>query len=155
MSRLTSADLITRAEITDTAFAYCRGVDRCDYDLLIDLFTSDAVFDYGHGRVTQGHEALAALFREATGRYTSTSHHCSTVAFHEIDGDYARTTSYIYAFHDDSRADRQVHIWGCYEDQWRNEDVRWRISERKVRVAGFRTTSSDELPDRFERYARG
>ena len=154
MSRLTSADLVARAEITDTAYAYCHGVDRRDFDLLIDLFTADAAFDYGHGQITRGHDDLRALFAESTGRYTATSHHCSTVAFHELGGDRARTTSYVYAFHEDARSDRQVHVWGCYEDQWRNEADRWRITERKVRVAGYRTTTADELPDRFERYHR-
>jgi ketosteroid isomerase-like protein len=155
MSRLSSADLIARAEITDTAYANSRGVDRCDYDLLIYLITTDAVLYYGNGRITQGHEALRGLFHEATGKYTSTNHHCSTVAFHELTDTYARTTTYVYAFHDDSTGDRHVHVWGNYEDQWRNEDDRWRITERTVRVAGVKTTQSEEIPDRFELFVRG
>jgi hypothetical protein len=155
MTRLGTAELLARAEITDTLHAYSRGVDRCDIDLLSDLFTADGSFDYGHGVVTTGREALRALFVAATGRYTATSHHVSTTSFLQLADGRAETISYVYAFHDNAEQDRHLHVWGCYEDVLVDEGDRWRIRYRKVRVAGVRTTSSEELPERFERYARG
>ncbi|HEX7304840.1 nuclear transport factor 2 family protein [Lentzea sp.] len=154
MTRLTSADLVARAEISDTLHAYSRGVDRCDIDLLADLFTEDGSFDYGHGNVTAGRDALRALFTTATGRYTATSHHVSTVSFLHVGNGTARTIAYVYAFHDNTEQDRHLHIWGCYEDELVDEGDRWRIKTRKVRVAGVKTTGSEPLPDRFQRYAR-
>lgn len=152
MTRLTADDLIARAEIADTLHAYSRGVDRRDIDLLADLFTTDASFDYGHGNVTTGRESLRALFVAATGKYLATSHHVSTISYLRLDTTSASTISYVYAFHD--TGDVHFHIWGCYEDELVDDGERWRIAARKVRTAGASTGASDVLPERFERYAR-
>ncbi len=152
MGRLTPQDLVSRAEIADTLHAYSRGVDRRDIDLLADLFTEDATFDYGHGRITQGRDDLRALFIASTGKYTATSHHVSTIAYLRLDAESATTLTYVYAFHD--TGENHLHIWGCYEDELVDDGDRWRIASRRVRPVGARTTSSEELPERFERYAR-
>jgi ketosteroid isomerase-like protein len=153
--RLTADDLVVRAEIADTLHAYSRGVDRCDVDLLTDLFTEDGVFDYGHGNLTRGRAALRELFLAATGRYDATSHHCSTIGYVSVADGRASTITYVYAFHDNLAQDRHLHVWGNYEDELVDEGDRWRIARRAVRVAGARTTTSEALPERFERYARG
>ena len=127
-------------------------MDRCDLDLLANLFTTDGTFDYGHGNVTAGRDALRGLFAAATGRYTATSHHVSTISFLHVGDGTARTIAYVYAFHDN--AERHLHVWGCYEDELVDDGDRWRIKARKVRVAGTKTTASDQLPDRFQRYDR-
>lgn len=155
MARLTSDDLVARAEISDTLHAYSRGVDRRDIDLLANLFTEDGVFDYGHGKVTRGRSGLRELFLAATGKYNATSHHCSTIAFVSLDGGRANTITYVYAFHDNAEQDLHLHVWGCYEDALVDEGDRWRIATRRVRIAGAKSTASQELPERFERYARG
>jgi len=154
MTRLTAEDLVARAEISDTLHAYSRGVDRCDIDLLADLFTEDGTFDYGHGNTTTGREALRGLFEAATGRYTATSHHVSTISYLHVGEGAAHTITYVYAFHDNAEQNRHLHIWGCYEDDLVDDGDRWRITTRKVRVAGTKTTSSEQLPERFQRYDR-
>lgn len=154
MARLTADDLVARAEIADTLHAYSRGVDRRDIDLLADLFTEDGAFDYGHGNVTRGRAALRELFVAATGRYDATSHHCSTISYLSLADGRARTITYVYAFHDNVEQDLHLHVWGCYEDDLVDEGDRWRIATRRVRIAGVRSTGSEALPERFERYAR-
>ncbi|MEV0153773.1 nuclear transport factor 2 family protein [Micromonospora sp. NPDC050686] len=149
------AELRDRARIADTLHAYSRGVDRVDIDLLLDLFTEDATFDYGHGNVTRGRAALAGLFRAATGRYTATNHHCSTISYLELGEGRAQTITYVYAFHQNTDSDLQLHVWGNYEDCLVDEGDRWRIRARRVRVAGVKTVAAEQVPDRFERYARG
>ncbi|QYJ03606.1 nuclear transport factor 2 family protein [Nocardioides panacisoli] len=150
-----AAELAARVDIADTVYAYSRGIDRCDFALLADLFTEDATFDYGHGNVTRGRDALGELFRGATGRYTATNHHCSTINYLRLDAGRAETITYVYAFHENSETDLQLHVWGNYEDVLVDEGDRWRIAERRVRIAGVRTTGGEPLPERFERYARG
>lgn len=152
MSRLTAHDLVSRAEIADTLHAYSRGVDWRDIELLADLFTEDASFDYGHGNIHRGREALRSLFVAATGKYTATSHHVSTIAYLRLDDSTASTITYVYAFHD--TGETHFHVWGCYEDELIDDGDRWRIAARKVRTAGARTTPSEPLPERFERYGR-
>ncbi|WP_285729817.1 nuclear transport factor 2 family protein [Nocardiopsis sp. ATB16-24] len=148
-------ELLDRSRIADTLHAYSRGVDRCDIDLLVDLFTEDARFDYGHGNITRGREALTELFKAATGRYTATNHHCSTINHLSLGEGRAETITYVYAFHENTETDLQLHVWGNYEDRLVDEGDRWRIEERRVRIAGVKTVSGEELPDRFERYLRG
>jgi 3-phenylpropionate/cinnamic acid dioxygenase small subunit len=155
MPRLTTDDLLARSEISDTLHAYSRGIDRCDFDLLADLFTQDASFDYGHGNVTRGRASLRELFVAATGRYDATSHHCSTIAYLFVADGRASTITYVYAFHDNAEQDLHLHVWGNYEDELVDEGDKWRIASRKVRVAGVRSTASEAIPERFERYARG
>lgn len=155
MNPTTLNELLDRARIADTLHAYSRGVDRCDIDLLVDLFTEDADFDYGHGNITRGRSALADLFRASTGRYTATNHHCSTINHLSLGQGRAETITYVYAFHENSETDRQLHVWGNYEDRLIDEGDRWRIEERRVRIAGVKTVSGEGLPDRFERYLRG
>lgn len=152
MSRVTPEQLVARAEIADTLNAYSRGVDRRDIGLLADLFTADATFDYGHGNVTRGRENLRDLFIAATGRYIATSHHVSTINYVRLDEASAETITYVYAFHD--TGDAHFHVWGCYEDELVDDGDRWRIAARRVRPAGAKTTTTESLPDRFERYAR-
>lgn len=116
------------------------------------LFTADATFDYGHGNVTQGRENLRGLFVAATGKYTATSHHVSTINYVRMDDGTASTITYVYAFHD--TGDAHFHVWGCYEDELVDDGDRWRIAARRVRPAGAKTTTTETLPDRFERYPR-
>lgn len=148
-------ELLERSHIADTLHAYSRGVDRRDIDLLVDLFAEDATFDYGHGNLTRGRIALADLFRESTGRYTATNHHCSTINYLSLSEGRAETITYVYAFHENTATDLQLHVWGNYEDRLVDEGDRWRIKERRVRIAGVKTLSGEEVPDRFERYLRG
>lgn len=156
---MTSTDVDLRAlqdrvSILETIHAYCDHVDRADIDSLVELFTDDAVFDYGHGTVFTGRDALRSLFEDRLGRYVATNHHCSTERVLSYDGEQAQTVVYVYAFHEDAVNQAHVHVWGRYEDTMLNQDGRWRISERRVRVAGVETTPADTLPERFERYSR-
>ncbi|WP_190394196.1 nuclear transport factor 2 family protein [Nocardiopsis quinghaiensis] len=155
MNPTTLHELLDRSRIADTLHAYSRGVDRRDIDLLVDLFAEDATFDYGHGNLARGRSALADLFRESTGRYTATNHHCSTISYLSLSEGRAETITYVYAFHENTTADLQLHVWGNYEDRLTDEGDRWRIEERRVRIAGVKTLSGEELPNRFERYLRG
>ncbi|MDP3968728.1 MAG: nuclear transport factor 2 family protein [Nocardioides sp.] len=154
MTDIEFSELRDRARIADTLHAYSRGVDRVDIDLLLDLFTEDAAFDYGHGNTTHGRENLAELFRAAVSRYTATNHHCSTISYLTLADGRAQTITYVYAFHQNSETDLQLHVWGNYEDTLVDEGDRWRISQRRVRVAGVKTAGAEAVPDRFEQYAR-
>lgn len=156
---MTSTDVDLRAlqdrmRILDTVHAYSDHVDRADIDSLVDLFTEDAVFDYGHGTRFTGRDALRELFLDRLGRYAATNHHCSTERVLSYDGTRAETIVYVYAFHEDAVNELHVHVWGRYEDTMVRQDDTWRIAERRVRVAGVETVPAGALPERFERYSR-
>lgn len=147
-------ELQDRALIGDVLAAYCDLVDRCDVDGLTRLFTDDAVLDLGRGVTVEGSVQLRALLLDRIGRWTTTSHHGSTVCVQAYDGATAATTSYVYAFHDHPADDRTMHLWGRYEDELVRGADRWRISYRRLRVAGVREQASSRVPERFERFAR-
>ncbi|WP_185996661.1 nuclear transport factor 2 family protein [Nocardioides campestrisoli] len=146
--------LLARQQVTDTLHEYSRHVDTCDVDALVGIFTEDAVFDYGHGRVFTGRKTLDGLFREVLAKYAATNHHCSTTTFLALDAETAETITYVYAFHDSGPGGQHVHVWGRYEDRLVREADRWRIAQRRVRVAGVETGDSQPVPERFERYQR-
>ena len=47
-----------------------------------------------------------------------------------------------------------MQLWGRYEDELVAAQGRWLIRARRLLVAGVRESTSQELPDRFERYPR-
>ena len=146
--------LLDRTAIVETIHAYCDHVDRADLNALVDLFTEDAVFDYGNGNTFEERNALMALFNDRLSIYQATNHHCSTERILQYDGISAETVAYVYAFHETHTTNKHVHVWGRYEDTFRNDDGTWRIQQRRVRVAGVETTDAEPLPNRFERYQR-
>jgi ketosteroid isomerase-like protein len=131
-------DLLQRAEdeaaITRLLYAYCDAVDANRTDEIIALFTADAVFDLGYGRVYTGQAELAELFSHLDV-YRATSHDLSTVVIDFDDDDTARCRSHVYAFH--LRADNgaPVHLWGRYTDVVVRVGGNWALARRQLRAA--------------------
>jgi ketosteroid isomerase-like protein len=132
------ADLRSRradeAAITRLLYAYCDAVDANRTDEIVALFTADAVFDFGYGRIYTGATELAALFGQLDV-YRATSHDLSTVVIDFDDQDTARCRSHVYAFH--LRADNgaPVHLWGRYSDVVIRRSGGWAIARRCLRAA--------------------
>jgi ketosteroid isomerase-like protein len=131
-------DLVQRladeAAITRLLCAYCDAVDANRADEIVALFTPDAVFDLGYGRVYTGPVELARLFGQL-GFYRATSHDLSTVVIDFDDDDTARCRSHVYAFH--LRADNgaPVYLWGRYNDVVVRAGGTWAIARRQLRAA--------------------
>lgn len=132
---------------------YCWFVDRVDIDAVIDLFTRDARFDLGFGRVFSGRDELRRLY-ERLDVYTGTSHHVTNPRI-DVDGDAASARSGIYAYH--HRHDGStLSLWGVYTDELVREGDRWLIRRRALRASLEEGGRPDE--DRgahFERLPRG
>jgi ketosteroid isomerase-like protein len=146
--------LLDRTAIVEVIHAYCDHVDRVDVDALVDLFTEDAVLDYGNSALFEGRAALRDLFGNRLGVDRATNHHCSTERVLAYDGTTAETVAYVYAFHEVLETGQHLHVWGRYEDSFRLDGDTWRISSRRIRVAGVETNDGQALPTRFERYER-
>jgi ketosteroid isomerase-like protein len=94
---------------------YCWYVDRLDVDAVIDLFSDDAVFDLGQGRIHEGHAGLRELYRRLDV-YTATSHHITNPRI-DVRGDVATARSGIYAHH--VRHDgTTMSLWGSTSTSW-------------------------------------
>ena len=120
--------------ITRLLYAYCDAVDSNRSEDIVALFTPDAVFDLGYGRVYTGSDDLMRMFA-ALDFYRATSHDLSTVVI-DFDGDdTARCRSHVYAFHLRADGGEPVHLWGRYTDTVVRSGGGWLISRRALRAA--------------------
>jgi ketosteroid isomerase-like protein len=140
-------------DIANLLADYCWHVDRLDVDAVVDLFTAEATFDLGLGRVHSGHDGLRSLYRRLQV-YAATSHHVSNsriVAGQET----ATARSGLYAHH--VRHDGStMTLWGVYTDELVRVDGRWLIDRRALRAsAESGGRPEDGHPTQFEVLPRG
>ena len=122
------------AAITRLLYAYCDAVDANRTADIVGLFTADAVFDFGYGRLYTGPAELAGLFGQLDS-YSATSHDLSAVVIEFDDDDTARCRSHVYAFHLRADTGAPVHLWGRYSDVVVRSGGTWAIARRQLRAA--------------------
>jgi ketosteroid isomerase-like protein len=130
---------------------YCWHVDRRDVEAVLGLFTPDAAFDLGFGRIHRGRVELRRMY-ERLDAYTATSHHVAGPRI-DLTGDTARVRAALYAFH--RRPDNsELHLWGVYLDRLVRVGDSWLIDHRALRASaesggipeGGRATRFEPLP---------
>ena len=153
----TVGTLQDRAAIEELLYNYCRFVDAVDVPAIVALFTDDATFDMGHGRVISRPE-FGRLFESMT-RYSATSHHLSNISISSLGEDVARVESVLYAFHRIADTAEEIHLWGRYSDEVVRHDGVWRVRSRRLRAAAEKTfpVREDPLPiyELIDRTGRG
>jgi hypothetical protein len=153
-------ELWDREQVRATLARYCRGIDRCDADLLISAYHADAHDDHG---VFRGSPAAFVEWAIAglTSVPQSTTHQLTDVMV-EVAGDVARAESRFLGAHvaDDASGALVVHEFhGRYLDvlTWRSGE--WRIADRRTLYdwtesrTGRRVHAADD--PRFAHGARG
>lgn len=123
-----------RVRIEHLMGAYCEYVDRNQQEALLGLFTEDAVFDFGFGRVYRGRSELRDLF-ERLGINDATSHHLSNLHITFESDDVARCEAVVYAYHRRRGSGDEVHLWGRYSDELRRTGEDWQFARRSLRAA--------------------
>ncbi|MEM8725412.1 MAG: nuclear transport factor 2 family protein [Pseudomonadota bacterium] len=135
----TTQTLADRIAIEDVLARYCRGIDRCDAEELEQVFTEDALIDYGDGPKPR-EETIAGLM-EGLGAMRLTHHNIGNVIC-RIAGDRAKTETYCVALHilpsdasPDHEGDIEMVVGGRYLDTLiKVENAlgahEWRIAER-------------------------
>jgi ketosteroid isomerase-like protein len=144
-------ELLDRARIADTIYAFCDYCNSGDVEGVVSLFTEDGIFDLGGGATHNGRGELTDMFTDRFALYTTTTFNCSGVRLVRYDGSTAETHTYLYGVHDAADSDRQMHVWGRYEDIMVNESGVWRFQRRDLCVSGLNLTDLQEVPRRFER----
>jgi 3-phenylpropionate/cinnamic acid dioxygenase small subunit len=134
--------------VRETLFAYARRVDAGDLDGVLELFSEDAVADYGLGRPRHGRDQLAPLLHGLRASCVATSHHVSNVVVRELAGGVASAQAYVVAWH--LLTDGELLVLGRYEDELRPATDGWLITRRRLVVHG----GGPDLPP-FPRLARG
>jgi ketosteroid isomerase-like protein len=123
-----------RAAVVDTVNRYATALDARDWALLDEVFTPDAVGDYGGGEL-KGREALRGMVRRMLGGSGPSQH---LLANHrvELDGDAARCVCQVRAFSAGTgpSAGRSYELLGEYRDQLVRTPEGWRIARREMRI---------------------
>lgn len=134
-----TSHLAARAAIADVIAVYCHAIDRRRWGLMDRLFHDDATYSFGPINGTW--REFVAIARSMIDPLPSTHHQLGQTAF-EIDGDEARTETYMTATHlvpADAAADGvfpgrgqayEVVIAGRYVDRFERRSGQWRIADR-------------------------
>jgi hypothetical protein len=89
--------LLNREDIRNVVSQYCRAFDRCDAELLGDVYWPDGMHEHGSFRGT-GAEFVAFTMPKI-GKYSIKSQHTINNFYFDIEGDVANVESYVTAFH--------------------------------------------------------
>ena len=124
-----TALIADRLAIGDVLARYCRGIDRCDADELRRVVSADARIDYGAGAQPRDgaiDQLLAAL------RAMRMTHHSIANTIIEIEGDVARSETYVAAVHILGLPGQWIEmvVGGRYLDRFARAPDGWRIAER-------------------------
>ena len=118
-------------EIRDVIYRYCRGIDRCDYDLVRSCYHPDAIDD--HGDFRGGVEDFIAFVQQGLPRFERTMHFIGNALIEPV-GDLARVESYIVAHHhlaeSRTKPERDYTVGLRYVDDFERRDGEWRIAAR-------------------------
>lgn len=152
-------ELVDRGEIHDVLMRYCRGVDRCDEDVLKSVYHDDSYDDHGYWR-GNGHEFATFVVDRLMTANQSTTHSVTNVLI-DLDGDSARSESQVMVTLVRRGEPTMVDLMGArYLDKFTRRDGIWRIAERTVVLDWHRCEQWQEgnspMPlDGFQRGARG
>ncbi len=130
-------ELADREAIRDCLHRYCRGVDRCDEEMLRSAYWKDAHDD--HVVFAGTREELIAWVMPLLAAREATTHTLSNVII-RLDGDRADSESYFQGYHV-VRVDGALRAnlqGGRYLDRLERRGGEWRIAARKVVVDWFR-----------------
>ncbi|GBD14763.1 hypothetical protein HRbin25_00645 [bacterium HR25] len=126
-------ELLDRQAIYDCLVRYCRGIDRCDAELVRSVYHPDAYDDHGPFFRGSGYE-FADKVVGMLQRYKCTTHFIGNHRV-ELDGDVAYAETYVIAYHRFQRRDGREYDFvfaGRYIDRFERRDGEWKIAHRVV-----------------------
>lgn len=124
-------ELLDKEEIRQVMYAYARGTDRCQPDLIRDAYHSDAWDDHGNFAGGREHVVETIVGRGATAPVSM--HHLGNVLI-ELQGDGANVETYFMAcqvLEREGRTYTRIRA-GRYLDRFERREGRWRVARRRV-----------------------
>lgn len=125
------AMLLAEREIRAVMTRYCRGIDRCDEDLVRSAYHRESSYD-NHGIYQgDGYEFAAWVVPMLRAAYASTMHFLGNSHI-ELAESTAAVETYFIAYHVVAQP-QQVHVFGGrYADRFECRDGEWKIAHRTV-----------------------
>lgn len=124
--------VLDRAEITETIYRYCRGVDRGDEELTRSTYQPDAIDSHGPFQGL-GYDFAAVCAKKIPAERLGVQHLVGNISI-ELDGDVARVESYFVAsFRLRDQQNVIGQMGGRYLDRFeRRADGPWLVARRTV-----------------------
>lgn len=144
-------ELADREAIRDCLFRYCRGIDRCDADLLRSAYWPDALDSHAvPGKAPQPAYDFIERVMPKLVQMRRTQHQISNCLI-RITTDKADVESYFLSVHQEERAGQleDVLVAGRYLDRFARRAGEWRIAHRHVLIDWFK------VGDRSSDWAKG
>ena len=122
--------LLDKQAIHEVVLRYCRGIDRCDRELVRDCYWPDATDEHG-SFVGSRDEYVAWVFDRMLPRYAMTMHFIGNVLI-DLDGDRAKCEAYGMAMHrtGSDKPEHNLRTGFRYVDDFARRDDQWRIARR-------------------------
>lgn len=125
-------ELLDKQEIHEVLMRYCRGIDRCDEELLRGVYHPDAADN--HGLFVGKAADFIPWALKGLERDLNTKHYVTNELI-ELHGDIAYVESYVLAVH--HRVAKEgglvgLVIAGRYIDRFERRGGVWKIADRKV-----------------------
>jgi hypothetical protein len=122
-------NLLDRQAILDCLNRYNRGVDRCDEELLLSAYHSDAT--ECHGTFTGPPAEFARSIRPAQQSWAGSQHHITNHLV-QIEDDVAHAETYFLVVSQRRGEDTAGFVGGRYLDRLERREGEWRIALRVV-----------------------
>ena len=134
----TSSRIGDRRQITELFYEYASRFDRNEPEAVSELFTSDAVIDYGPElEPIVGRDAIAPRIAVGLAEiFAATSHHVSNMSIEFEDDDTACAIAYVYAWHKYRDGSPDGYLWGQYHNRVRRTAAGWKFTELVLKAPG-------------------
>ena len=150
-------DVNDRDAIADLLYGYAWCLDRNQPGELGELFTEDAVVDYGpdFDDIIGRANLVAAIAGGQEETFAALSHHISNVRISPAGEGAAHMTAYLYAWHRYRHGGPDGYLWGQYECGVRRTADGWRIARMMLRAAGMQDFHRERMHPIERRGATG
>ena len=136
-----------RTDIADVLYRYASGVDSFDRDRVRSALADDVVGHYGNADPVSGGDALADWIAGATATVIW-QHHLLNPYHIDIDGDQAKTLSYLTSyqvFEEDPKA--AIILVARYHDELKRTPDGWKIAKRTMELLWGESKADDGYLD--------
>jgi ketosteroid isomerase-like protein len=136
-----------RIDVTDVLYRYTSSVDKGDSEGVRSTLADDIWAQYGNGDPVEGGDALAGWIAEATAT-AIWQHHLLNTYHVEVDGDEAKTLSYLTSYQVfEAAPDAATLLVARYHDELRRTPSGWKISRRVMEILWGETVAADGTLD--------
>ncbi|MDG2113023.1 MAG: nuclear transport factor 2 family protein [Actinomycetota bacterium] len=126
-------EMLDNHQIHKVLVDYCRGIDRCDVELVASVYHDDAIDDHGIFRGL-GKDFAPFAVDSLPGMYDATQHTVFNTNIDFADSTTAHVETYVVAYHTrrDDQGDILETLGGRYVDRFEKRDGVWKIADRLV-----------------------